>query len=310
MRTFVAAVRHPSRWLRDLCGGEAAFPLVVLFGLNAVDELDRTAFGILLPNIRDEFNLDNTKVLGLVALVSIAALALQVPIAQFADRSRRVPLAIAGAVAWALFSGLTGLATGVIMLTIARSGSAVGKAVIDPTHNSLIADYFPIESRSRVFSVHRAANAIGAFVGPLSAGLLAYAFGWRAAVPVLRHSHDGVRGHGVATARADPRALGASGDGRQRRCDRHRGNGAVVRRELANGAEDREPQAHLVEPAVPRDRLDRLRGTGVVVVRAGVRARRARPRHRVGHRRALPTGRSRRRVRASSRADSWATCAA
>ena len=90
-------VRHPSRWLRDICGGEAAFPLVVLFGLNAVDELDRTAFGILLPNIRDEFNLDNTKVLGLVALVSIAALALQVPIAQFADRSRRVPLAIAGA---------------------------------------------------------------------------------------------------------------------------------------------------------------------------------------------------------------------
>ena len=48
-------------WLRGVCGGESAFPLVVLFGLNAVDELDRTAFGILLPNIRDEFGLDNTE---------------------------------------------------------------------------------------------------------------------------------------------------------------------------------------------------------------------------------------------------------
>ncbi len=178
-RRFLGHVAHPMNWLRDVCGGESAFPLVVLFGLNAVDELDRTAFAILLPNIRDHFNLDNTKVLSLVALASVAALALQVPIAQYADRTKRVPLAIAGALVWALFSGMTGLATGVVLLTIARSGSSIGKAVIDPTHNSLLADYYPIETRSMVFSTHRAANAIGAFVGPLVAGLLAYRFGWR-----------------------------------------------------------------------------------------------------------------------------------
>ncbi|MBK9969742.1 MAG: MFS transporter [Acidimicrobiaceae bacterium] len=183
VRKFFGHVAHPMLWLRGVCGGESAYPLVVLFGLNAVDELDRTAFGILLPNIRDEFGLDNTKVLGLVALSSIAALALQVPIAQYADRSRRVPLAIVGALVWATFSGMTGLAGGVVVLTIARSGSSLGKAVIDPTHNSLLADYYPIEARSKVFSTHRAANAVGAFVGPLSAGMLAYAFGWR--VPFL-----------------------------------------------------------------------------------------------------------------------------
>jgi ABC-type branched-subunit amino acid transport system ATPase component/predicted MFS family arabinose efflux permease len=178
-RRFARGVAHPMVWLREVCGGEAAFPLVVLFGLNAVDELDRTAFGILLPEIREYFGIDVSTVLGLVALASIASLALQVPIAQFADRSNRVRLAMIGALVWACFSGLTGLATGLIMLTVARSGSALGKAVIDPTHNSLIADLYPIEARSRVFAVHRAANAVGAFVGPLSAGLLAYAFGWR-----------------------------------------------------------------------------------------------------------------------------------
>ncbi len=183
MNVVWQSIRNPRTWLRDVCGGESAFPLMVLFGLNAVDELDRTAFGILLPNIRDEFDLDNTGVLGLVALVSLAALALQVPIAQYADRSRRVPLAIAGAIGWACFSGLTGLATGIVVLGIARSGSSVGKAVIDPTHNSLLADYYPIESRTKVYSTHRAANAVGAFVGPLLAGFLAYAFDWR--VPFL-----------------------------------------------------------------------------------------------------------------------------
>ena len=203
--------------MRRICGGESAFPLVVLFGLNAVDELDRTAFGILLPNIRDEFNLDNTKILGLLALVSVAALVLQVPIAQYADRSRRVPLAVFGAVVWAMFSGMTGLATGVIMLGIARSGSAIGKAVIDPTHNSLLADYYPIDSRSGVFSTHRAANAVGSFIGPLSAGLLAYAFGWRVpflvfVIPTMVFAVIALRLHEPVRGTWERRATGASDD--------------------------------------------------------------------------------------------------
>jgi branched-chain amino acid transport system ATP-binding protein len=204
-------------WLDSLTAGQPAYPLMVLFGLNAVDELDRAAFGILLPNIRDEYDLGNTGVLTLVALVSVAALALQVPIAQYADRSRRVPLALVGAVLWAGFSGMTGLAAGVVWLGIARSGSAVGKAVIDPTHNSLLADYYPIESRSRVFSVHRAANAIGAFVGPLSAGLLAYAFGWRVpflvfVVPTIIFVVLGLRLREPVRGRWERAAAGASDD--------------------------------------------------------------------------------------------------
>ena len=179
MRRFAYGVRHPKHWITDLCGGEAAFPLLVLFGLNAVDELDRAAFGILLPEIREEFGIDIQTALSLVALSAVAALALQVPIGQFADKSRRIPLVVYGALVWGFFSGMTGIATGLILLTIARSGSALGKAVIDPTHNSLIADYYPVETRSRVYSFHRAANALGAFVGPLSAGLLAFYFGWR-----------------------------------------------------------------------------------------------------------------------------------
>ncbi|MEQ1872762.1 MAG: MFS transporter [Ilumatobacteraceae bacterium] len=217
VRRFMSHVAHPMEWLRGVCGGESAFPLVVLFGLNAVDELDRTAFAILLPNIRDHFNLDNTKVLTLVALASVASLALQVPIAQYADRSKRVPLAIAGAMVWAFFSGMTGLATGIVILTIARSGSSIGKAVIDPTHNSLLADYYPIETRSKVFSTHRAANAIGAFVGPLVAGLLAYSFDWRVpfvvfVIPTVIFAVLAFRMHEPVRGKWERAAMGSSDD--------------------------------------------------------------------------------------------------
>src|SRR5688500_14827603 len=93
-----------------ITGGAAATPLIVLFGLNAVDELDRTAFGVLLPEIRDEFGLDLQGILTLVGVVSLGALALQVPIASYADRHNRVRLAWVGALAWAVFSVMTGFA--------------------------------------------------------------------------------------------------------------------------------------------------------------------------------------------------------
>ena len=166
-------------WLYGITGGAAIYPILVLFGLNAVDELDRTAFGVLVPNIRDAFGLNLTGLLALVGAVSVVALALQIPIASLSDRHNRVLITWVGALAWAFFSLLTGLAWSVIVLGIARAGSGIGKAVVDPTHNSLIADYYDIPSRPRVYSFHRAANAVGAIIGPLTAGIIAYRWGWR-----------------------------------------------------------------------------------------------------------------------------------
>ena len=179
MRRFWQVLAHPKQSLLSITDGAPIYPLIVLFGLNAVDELDRTAFGILVPEIRDEFGLDLQGVLTLIAFVSLCALTLQVPIAMLADKYNRVRIAWIGAAAWAVFSLGTGFATGIVFLALMRAGSGIGRAVVDPTHNSLIADYYEPGIRPRVFSAHRAANAVGAFIGPLSAGLLAAAYGWR-----------------------------------------------------------------------------------------------------------------------------------
>jgi branched-chain amino acid transport system ATP-binding protein len=215
--TWRLALRHPKRWLRALVGGEAIYPLIILFGLNAVDELDRTAFGILLPEIRDEFGLDLQGVLTLVAVVAAGALVLQVPIAQASDRYNRVSIMLAGATAWALFSFLTGLATSVVFLAVVRSGSAIGKAVIDPTHNSLIADWYPPGVRPRAYSFHRAANAVGQFVGPLVAGVLAFYFSWRVpffvfAIPTIVLVIAGLRLRDPVRGGHERAAMGASAE--------------------------------------------------------------------------------------------------
>lgn len=104
--------------------GAPAFPLAVLFGLNAVDELDRTAFAVLLPDIRDHFALSDAGALALVAASTIAVLFVEVPLSFYCDRRNRVRIATTGAVLWALFSVGTGLAVSVAMLVAMRIGAA------------------------------------------------------------------------------------------------------------------------------------------------------------------------------------------
>jgi len=186
--------------------GAPAFPLFVLFGLNAVDELDRAAFAVLLPDIRDHFDLSNAGALRLVSLATIAVLLIEVPLSFYCDRGNRVRIATAGAAVWALFSVGTGAAVSVGMLVAMRIGAGTGRAVVTPTHSSLLSDFYEPAARVKVFSVHRQANSVGQILGPLVAGVLALHFGFRVpfyvfAVPTLifvvlaLRLHEPVRGY-------------------------------------------------------------------------------------------------------------------
>ncbi len=160
-------------------GGLPVFPLAVLFGLNAVDELDRTAFAVLLPDIRDAFGMSNAGALGIVSTTTIAVLIIAVPLSFYCDRANRVRIATVGAAVWALFSLGTGLALTPLMLVAMRIGAGGGRAVVEPTHNSLLSDWYPPETRVKVFAVHRQANSVGQILGPILAGTIAFFFGWR-----------------------------------------------------------------------------------------------------------------------------------
>jgi branched-chain amino acid transport system ATP-binding protein len=215
VRKWAAAVRRPGRSLKEMVGDGPVFPLLILFGLNAVDELDRTGFGILLPNIRDAFGMSNTGILTLVGATALGALLMQMPIAIASDRGNRMAITLMGAMAWAVFSVMTGAATAIWMLVIARVGTGIGRAVVDPTHNSLISDWYAVDKRPAVFSFHRAANVLGNFLGPLLAGVLAAAFTWRVpffvfAVPTVVLVILGLRVKDPVRGAQERRAAGAS----------------------------------------------------------------------------------------------------
>src|SRR5213075_37250 len=50
----------PRRYFTEMTRGEALYPLLVLFGLQAVEQLDQNAFAVLAPDIRAAFHLSLT----------------------------------------------------------------------------------------------------------------------------------------------------------------------------------------------------------------------------------------------------------
>jgi branched-chain amino acid transport system ATP-binding protein len=165
---------------RQITDGFPTMPLWILFGLNAVDELDRSVYAILSPEIRESFHLSISGVASVTALVVLIAYPSQILIGYFADRRRRTRIAAGGAAMWGGFTLLTGLAPNVGMLALARASTGIGRAVNDPVHGSLLSDYYPPQTRVRVFGFHQAANRVGAIVAPIIGGGLAFVFGWRA----------------------------------------------------------------------------------------------------------------------------------
>src|SRR3954447_1066736 len=78
---------------RQITGAAPLFPLVVLFGLNAVDELDRTAFRVLTPEIKQAFGLDLAGIALLTAAILPVGILVELPIAYLADRLNRTRMA-------------------------------------------------------------------------------------------------------------------------------------------------------------------------------------------------------------------------
>jgi ABC-type branched-subunit amino acid transport system ATPase component len=183
------AVRTQTR-LAQLGGGVTLFPLGILFGIELLDQATQSAFNVLTPNVRDAFHLTNAGILLIVAIAGAAALACTVPIAFLADRYNRVRIALIGAVVGAAFSIALGASQTIVWAAVTLAGVSMGQAVIFPTHNSLLADYYPVPARPRIYSTHRSGIAIGTIAGVLIGAGLSALSSWRTpffvfAVPIV-----------------------------------------------------------------------------------------------------------------------------
>ncbi len=165
-------------------------PLVVLFVLNAVDELDRAVLAVAMEDIRTDFGLADW-VVGLLplAVVFITGI-ISLPAGNWADRWRRVSILSGGAVIWGSAGLLAAASQNFVQLFLTRALLGFGQGTIVPTHASLLSDYYPVSVRGRALGYHRAANPLGQVLGAVIGGAIVAAVGWRwgfaaAAIPGL-----------------------------------------------------------------------------------------------------------------------------
>ena len=174
---------------RELSAEAGWYPLVIITTLNVVDELDRAVLAVFGPNLKRYFGMDNATLGALVGLQVLAILVLAVPVGYWSSRMDRARMLRWSAVIWSAFSFATSFAVRLPVFFVARIGTGIGKAAVEPVGRSLLTDYYPPTGWNRVLAVHSAANPLGGLLGPAMAGALAlFVDGdgiWRWAFPLL-----------------------------------------------------------------------------------------------------------------------------
>jgi MFS family permease len=170
---------------RNGLGPTGVVALLVLAGLGAAQGFDSAAFGVLAPEIRHTFHLNNAGIDTVAGLTGALPLLGSVVIGSLGDRGDRVRIARRSALLWGVTAILTGLAPVLAVLVIARLLGGIGLLASQTIYPSLLSDYYSVEKRAQVFTVFLlASTGIGLLASPL-AGVLGDALGWRSTFVLL-----------------------------------------------------------------------------------------------------------------------------
>ena len=161
--------------------GYARYVLAVMFGINFLNYLDRYLAAAVSPLVQKDFRLSDTLVglLGTAFLLVYAVCAL--PFGYWADRGVRKTIIATGVGIWSVATVASGLVGNFAQLFATRAAVGVGEASYYPAGTSLMADYFPKETRGRAMSYWGAGTAFGIAVGFAGGGYIGQHFGWRTA---------------------------------------------------------------------------------------------------------------------------------
>lgn len=171
--------------LRAIAGPAGLAPALILMALAGVERFDANAFGVLGPEIRDQFHLSSAGYISIATLTSVLPLLATAHAGYLNDRLNRVQLAAISAVIWGGTSILTGLAPATAVLVVARLAGGAGYTVNTPTHPSLLSDWYVPRVLPIVFGWYLVAySAINLLAGPLAGGIAAV-WNWRIAFVVL-----------------------------------------------------------------------------------------------------------------------------
>lgn len=162
--------------------GYVRYVMWLLLGVYIINFLDRQVLNILVEDIKLELKLTDTE-MGLMGGLAFAIFytVLGIPIARLAERKNRAVIIGASVTVWSGMTALCATAGNFWQLILYRIGVGVGEAGCTPPAHSLIVDYVPKEKRASALAFYSMGTPIGGLLGLILGGLVADAYGWRAA---------------------------------------------------------------------------------------------------------------------------------
>jgi sugar phosphate permease len=134
--------------------------------------LDRFCISFAERYIKDDLGLSNAQVSWLLGAFFWTYALAQVPSGFLSDRYGPRRMLTLYILLWSLFTGLTGLAGGFVMLLAIRFAFGVAQAGAYPTSAVLVANWVPLTARGTASSLVAVGGRVGGFVSPILTGLL------------------------------------------------------------------------------------------------------------------------------------------
>ncbi len=156
--------------------------LAVLTLINLLNYLDRYVVSALVPDLeRAHMGLTDFRAGALMTGFLIVYMLTAPVFGILGDRLSRPKTLAVGVLIWSVATGLSGLARNFVQLLGGRAIVGIGEAAYGTISPALLADYFPLRSRGRVFAVFYMAIPVGSALGYIVGGLVDHWYGWQAA---------------------------------------------------------------------------------------------------------------------------------
>jgi predicted MFS family arabinose efflux permease len=149
------------------------YVLLLLLLVYILSGADRAVMSVLAQPIIATFHLTDSQ-WGLLNGPPFAMFyaVMGLPLAAWADRSKRVPIMALCILVWSVMTALCGIASGFLMLLVFRLAVATGEAGCSPISNSLIGDYYIPTERPKALSVWAMGVPAGIVVANLFGGAI------------------------------------------------------------------------------------------------------------------------------------------
>lgn len=153
--------------------------LAILTTLTTLTYLDRVTISIVGVRLKTDLHLSNEQFGWVLASFALAYALFEIPSGAYGDRIGPRAVFIRIVLFWSLFTGLTGLVSGLVGLMIIRFLFGVGESGTYPNCMIVMSRWFPQKELARSLTWVGIGSQIGAAIAPIIIVPIATTYGWR-----------------------------------------------------------------------------------------------------------------------------------